>query len=140
YGYHCSLNSYYLCYDPQVVVSIFDRLRNYENGSYASRVGSYKVTGIRDLTTGYDNNQPDNKAVLPTSSSSQMITFTFNNGCVTTLRTSGTEPKVKYYSEMCADPKQTDYEAIRNELSDLVEKLVSDWLQPNINQLIAKAD
>ena len=42
--------------------------------------------------------------VLPTSSSSQMITFTFSNGGVATLRTSGTEPKIKYYTELCAAP------------------------------------
>lgn len=42
--------------------------------------------------------------VLPTSSSSQMITFTFSNGGVATMRTSGTEPKIKYYTELCAAP------------------------------------
>lgn len=42
--------------------------------------------------------------VLPTSKSSQMITFTFANGGVATMRTSGTEPKIKYYSELCAPP------------------------------------
>jgi len=30
-----------------------------------------------------------------------MITFYFTNGVVLTIRTSGTEPKIKYYSEMC---------------------------------------
>lgn len=33
-----------------------------------------------------------------------MITFTFANGGVATMRTSGTEPKIKYYSELCAPP------------------------------------
>lgn len=33
-----------------------------------------------------------------------MITFTFANGGVATIRTSGTEPKIKYYSELCAPP------------------------------------
>ncbi|ETE57356.1 Phosphoglucomutase-2, partial [Ophiophagus hannah] len=42
--------------------------------------------------------------VLPTSKSSQMITFTFSNGCVATMRTSGTEPKIKYYAELSAPP------------------------------------
>ena len=37
---------------------------------------------------------------LPSSASSQMITFYFENGAVLTMRTSGTEPKIKYYSEM----------------------------------------
>lgn len=35
-----------------------------------------------------------------------MVTFTFENGAVITLRTSGTEPKIKYYAEMCANPKE----------------------------------
>lgn len=40
--------------------------------------------------------------ILPSSSSTQMITFYFENGCEATLRTSGTEPKVKYYTEIVA--------------------------------------
>lgn len=35
-----------------------------------------------------------------------MITFTLQNGVVATLRTSGTEPKIKYYTEFCATPGQ----------------------------------
>jgi phosphomannomutase len=68
--------------------------------------GKYPIRSVRDLTTGYDNTQPGNRAVLPVSNSSQMITFTFKNGLVTTLRTSGTEPKIKYYNELCASPDQ----------------------------------
>ena len=34
-----------------------------------------RVSGVRDLTTGHDSTQPDNKAVLPVSSSSQMVSF-----------------------------------------------------------------
>lgn len=41
--------------------------------------------------------------VLPVTSS-HMITFTLQNGIVATLRTSGTEPKIKYYTEYCAAP------------------------------------
>lgn len=33
-----------------------------------------------------------------------MITFSLQNGVVATLRTSGTEPKIKFYSEYCASP------------------------------------
>lgn len=66
--------------------------------------GKYQIESVRDLTTGFDSSQPDNKAVLPVSSSSQMITFSFDNGMVVTLRTSGTEPKIKYYTELCAQP------------------------------------
>lgn len=42
--------------------------------------------------------------ILPVSKSSQMITFYFENGCVATLRTSGTEPKIKYYTELACKP------------------------------------
>jgi Phosphomannomutase len=66
--------------------------------------GKYSVTRVRDLTTGYDSGTADHKATLPTSKSSEMITFTFDNGLVATLRTSGTEPKIKYYTELVASP------------------------------------
>lgn len=42
--------------------------------------------------------------VLPVVRSGHMITFTLQNGFVATLRTSGTEPKIKCYAEYCAAP------------------------------------
>lgn len=68
--------------------------------------GKYTIASVRDLTTGHDSAQPDGRAVLPTSRSSHMITFAFTNGVMLTLRTSGTEPKVKYYTEICAAPEE----------------------------------
>lgn len=59
------------------------------------------------MTTGYDSSTMDNKPLLPISKSSQMITFTFENGLIATLRTSGTEPKIKYYAELCCDPENS---------------------------------
>ncbi|KOC68335.1 Phosphoglucomutase-2 [Habropoda laboriosa] len=110
YGYHISKNSYCICHEPDVIKKIFERLRTYfgEPNTYPSSIlnGKYSIVGIRDLTTGYDNTKPENKAVLPVSQSSQMITFTFKNGSIITLRTSGTEPKIKYYSELCASSKE----------------------------------
>lgn len=58
------------------------------------------------MTTGYDDNQADKKAVLPVSKDSQMITFSFTNGLTATLRTSGTEPKIKYYTELRTSPQE----------------------------------
>uniref|UniRef100_A0A9J8D6D2 Phosphoglucomutase 2 n=1 Tax=Cyprinus carpio carpio TaxID=630221 RepID=A0A9J8D6D2_CYPCA len=105
YGYHISKNSYFICHDQDTIKRLFERLRNYDGkNSYPKECGGFAITAVRDLTTGYDSNQPDNKAVLPTSKSSQMITFTFANGGVATMRTSGTEPKIKYYTELCAAP------------------------------------
>jgi phosphomannomutase len=106
YGYHYSINNYFLCYEPEKIVKIFERMRNW-NGKcdeYPSSIlnGKYKIASIRDLTTGIDTAQSDRKSLLPSSKSSQMITFTLENDTVVTLRTSGTEPKIKYYSEYCA--------------------------------------
>ena len=66
--------------------------------------GKYIVREIRDLTVGFDSSIPDRRAILPVSPDSQMITFGFNNNVILTLRTSGTEPKIKYYSEICGSP------------------------------------
>lgn len=111
YGYHYSMNGYFLCYEPETIDKIFERIRNWngKSGAYPPFIldGKYKIKSIRDLTTGTDTSRPDGKAQLPSSKSSQMITFTLENGTVITLRTSGTEPKVKYYSEYCASPEET---------------------------------
>lgn len=47
------------------------------------------------MTTGYDSAQADKKCLLPRQSG-HMITFSLANRCVLTLRTSGTEPKIKW--------------------------------------------
>ncbi|KJE89583.1 phosphoglucomutase [Capsaspora owczarzaki ATCC 30864] len=101
YGYFASLNSYYLCYSQPTIQKIFQRIRKDEQ--YPTSCGGVAIRHVRDLTTGYDNSKPGNKATLPTSSSSQMVTFTFENGAVITIRTSGTEPKIKYYTELRGD-------------------------------------
>lgn len=65
YGYHISKNSYFICHDQNVIRSLFERLRNYngEKDTYPKECGRFAISAIRDLTTGYDSNQPDNKAV-----------------------------------------------------------------------------
>ena len=134
YGYHFSINSYYLCHDPATTEKIFRRIRSYssETGGYPDTVcgGRLEVVGVRDLTTGYDNTQPDLRAKLPVSSTSQMITFWLENGVVITLRTSGTEPKLKYYTEYCAPPSSTDWGQVEAELQDIVSQAVTELLEP----------
>ena len=96
---------------------------------YPETCGPYKIDKIRDLTAGLIVDFKKNgersvpvslvlfqfnlifsliflklKQSFPSSKSSQMITFYFANGCILTLRTSGTEPKIKWYSEI----RQTD--------------------------------
>nr|XP_054507088.1 glucose 1,6-bisphosphate synthase isoform X2 [Agelaius phoeniceus] len=136
YGYHISKTSYFLCYDPATIKRIFERLRNFEGPeSYPKCCGAYSILHVRDITTGYDSSQLNHKSVLPVSKSSQMITFTFQNGCVATLRTSGTEPKIKYYAEMCALPGHSDRSVLEEELQKLIEALIENFLEPAKNGL-----
>ncbi|KAJ8917646.1 hypothetical protein NQ315_005093 [Exocentrus adspersus] len=142
YGHHISCNSYYICHDGEKIKAIFNRIRNFTGpNTYPQDIlnGKYKITSVRDLTTGYDNNRPDNKAILPVSASSEMITFQFSNGLVCTLRTSGTEPKIKYYTEICASPSITDKKAIEDTLAEMVDGICQELLQPNENGLITRS-
>lgn len=138
YGYHVSINSYFICHDAIIIKQIFERLRNYGTpGQYPATCGPYSIKYVRDLTTGYDNSQPDGKAILPTSKSSQMITFTFQNGCIITMRTSGTEPKIKYYTEFCSKPDSGfNKEAVKRELQKIVQCLIQYFFEPEKNGLI----
>lgn len=142
YGHHISKNSYFICHDQDVIRGLFERLRNYggQRDRYPSECGRFSVTAVRDLTTGYDNNQPDNRAVLPISRSSQMITFTFSNGGVATMRTSGTEPKIKYYTELCTAPGLSDVTSLSKELDELVEAIVEHFFEPQKNNLQPKPE
>lgn len=143
YGYHISNNSYFLCYEQPVIKNLFERLRTFtgQPNTYPESLlnGKYEVKFVRDLMTpGYDSSQPDQKAILPVSRSSQMITFTFENGLVATLRTSGTEPKIKYYAELCARPTETNLEVLQGTLNEMVEAIISEFLQPDKNGLQAR--
>jgi len=140
YGVHISNNSYFICHSQPTIKAIFDRMRTMENGSYPSKLGPFEILAVRDLTgKGHDSSQPDNKPVLPTGSS-QMITFTFSEGCVATIRTSGTEPKIKYYSEISRKPSDcmTSSEA-QAKIDELIHHLCEEFLEPEKNQLQRKA-
>ncbi|XP_038255380.1 phosphoglucomutase-2 isoform X2 [Dermochelys coriacea] len=141
YGCHITKASYFICHDPKTIKELFENLRNYDGkNTYPKSCGKFKVSGVRDLTTGYDSSQPDQKAVLPTSKSSQMITFTFANGGVATMRTSGTEPKIKYYAELCAPPGNSDPDQLKEELGELVSAIEEYFFQPEKNKLQPKAE
>ena len=78
YGYYITKNKYFLCFDPLKMKQIFDEMRAMGGeGKYPTTCAGFKIKNIRDLTTGYDTNQPDNKAVLPTSASSQMVIYIY---------------------------------------------------------------
>jgi phosphoglucomutase len=98
------------------------------------KVEDLDILFIRDLTIGYDSSQPDKIPLLPVSSSSQMITLKLSNGCVFTIRTSGTEPKIKYYSEI----RGQDADLMKKELQKTVKALITLILDPENNALIPK--
>lgn len=131
YGYHVSNNSYFISHDKAKTNEMFSKIQ----ANYPEKLGEYEITGIRDLNKGYDNRNPDNKSILPTQSS-HMITFYFKNGATVTLRTSGTEPKIKYYMEMVAESRET----VESDIKILRELLVKEWYQPEVHGFIARKE
>ncbi len=126
-------DSYFFCRDPKIMFGIFAALRHrHKDGTgYPRTMGPYPIVRVRDLQTpGHDDAVPgDHKPTLPTSSS-PMITFFFANGAVFTLRGSGTEPKLKYYTELPGVEGEAD--AL---LADMIQHMVADFLKPDENGL-----
>ncbi|CAB4055802.1 PGM2 [Lepeophtheirus salmonis] len=137
YGYHFNINSYFFNHDSELTARIFERIRTLHNGGYPISIsnGKYSIKHIRDLTTGYDSSMPNQQSTLPTSSLSQMLTFTFENGFVITLRTSGTEPKLKYYAELCGAPDEKDHKKIEALCKEMINATLEEFLEPKKNKL-----
>jgi phosphomannomutase len=55
-----------------------------------------------------------------------------------TIRTSGTEPKIKWYSEIKQLNMTRSREEIRDELNDLVKHMINEFYQPEANNLKAR--
>jgi len=127
YGHFVSQNDYFIYSKPQVVTDIFCKLRN--SGRYGFICGKLKVERIVDVTLGFDSDAKDGKAKFPVTPGSQMIVFYFSNHCVITLRTSGTEPKIKYYCEMCGQPGESRDQVV-NELEATVRSFVDSFIEP----------
>ncbi|XP_034109020.1 phosphopentomutase-like [Drosophila albomicans] len=140
YGFHTSVVNYVICSDVSLIKTIFKRLRTFKNNeknTYPTSLldGEFEIEHVRDLTTGYDSSKPDKKATLPVNSSTQMITFTFKNGFVITLRTSGTEPKMKYYAEMCGKPEDKRWDELELITRRMVKAAVDEFYEPEKNGL-----
>ncbi|KAF7295173.1 hypothetical protein MIND_01056100 [Mycena indigotica] len=137
YGYFQTSNSYFVCRNPTIIDKIFKRLRNFETDtgrSYPPTIAGLKVTSVVDLTTGYDStNPPSYEPSLPLSSG-HMVQFRASANdtkIVLTIRTSGTEPKIKYYLE--ATGQETD--TVHAVLKQVVNELASGWMEADKNQL-----
>ncbi|RDX42659.1 phosphoglucomutase first 3 domain-containing protein [Lentinus brumalis] len=141
YGFFQTSNSYFICTEPRTIDAIFARVRNFDGKgtatpSYPKSIAGLEVTSVRDLTIGYDSaNPPSYKPALPLSSG-HMIQFKAENktdGTKVTLttRTSGTEPKIKYYLEGSGK----DASAVARLLPRVVEELSESWMQAEKNGL-----
>ncbi|GAA5986375.1 hypothetical protein JCM11641_005360 [Rhodosporidiobolus odoratus] len=155
YGYHATSNSYFICRDSTKTERIFARLRygpeepvDYFNPppsashrlrpkSPTATLGPFPLTYLRDLTVGYDSSTVENKPTLPVDPSAQMISFRVGGEgereedkivVEGTVRTSGTEPKIKFYLEASGTPS-IPRPAIRAKLEQVREALGRDWLR-----------
>uniref|UniRef100_A0A0N4Z579 Phosphoglucomutase-2 n=1 Tax=Parastrongyloides trichosuri TaxID=131310 RepID=A0A0N4Z579_PARTI len=140
YGFHLNKNSYFIVTDQNTIKKLFDNIR--ENKNYPKSIGTYKVKYIRDLTIGYDTEQQDEKPILPISAMQEMITFTLENRSTITLRTSGTEPKIKYYIEYITEAGKSinDLESFKAKLNDLENCLIEEIIKPKDYGLKCKSE
>ncbi|KAK7043778.1 hypothetical protein VNI00_008390 [Paramarasmius palmivorus] len=143
YGYFLTSNDYFICKDPTIIDRIFKKIRNYNSANledadrdYPKEIAGLQVTSVVDLTTGYDStNPPTYKPTLPISSG-HMIQFRARRASdgskiVLTIRTSGTEPKIKYYLEGSGKDKSVVSEL----LPRVVEELGNQWMEADQNKL-----
>ncbi|TBU28932.1 phosphoglucomutase 1 [Dichomitus squalens] len=136
-------NSYFICTEPRTIDAIFARIRNFDGSSAGGGTPSYPktlagltITSVRDLTVGYDSaNPPTYKPALPLSSG-HMIQFRAESRAdgtriTLTTRTSGTEPKIKYYLEGSGK----DAAAVAQLLPKVVQELSDVWMEAEKNGL-----
>ncbi|GAA6061545.1 hypothetical protein JCM10212_002752 [Sporobolomyces blumeae] len=154
YGFHATSNSYFICRDPKKTDRIFSQLRfgqpdvdsktaSAQQLRFPTTLASYPLTLMRDLTIGYDSSQPgpDHVPRLPVDRSAHMISFEVGSRTgedddddvqvVGTVRTSGTEPKIKFYLEA----KGSDRSKVREKLDEVREAVGSEWLRWEENGL-----
>ncbi|KAH8833487.1 hypothetical protein DL96DRAFT_1703152 [Flagelloscypha sp. PMI_526] len=142
YGYFETNNGYFICNEPSTIDAIFSRIRRYETTShpstrtYPSSIANILITQVTDLTKGcsWDSNREGGVPLLPLSSG-HMIQFRAGQEgderspvrIVLTLRTSGTEPKIKYYLE----GNGQNQKVVTRALKDVVKELGDKWLEAN---------
>ncbi|KAL5460508.1 hypothetical protein EMCRGX_G033959 [Ephydatia muelleri] len=137
YGRFVSEVSYFICESKETIRELFHNLR--AEKKYPTTCGGEKIISVVDLTVGYDSSRPPHfQPVLPVDSDSQMIQFVLDS-CIFTLRTSGTEPKIKYYVEMATKPGSTTSEQeVKKRLKHIVKAIVDELLQPERYGLLAR--
>ncbi|RXW24163.1 hypothetical protein EST38_g1705 [Candolleomyces aberdarensis] len=141
YGYFKSNNGYFICNEPPKIDAIFHRLRNFtgqeKDRSYPETIGNLPITSIVDLTLGYDSRYPPTYEPTLPLSSGHMVQFRAGRDeddarLILTIRTSGTEPKIKYYLEGSG----SDEAKVEGILARVVEELGSVWMEADKHGLL----
>jgi len=138
YGRYVSYNSYLFSYNNATTERIFHNIRyqNSDSLNYKRVYNNTTITSIKDITIGYDSTTIDNQLDLPITPDNQMIMFEFSNGCSVILRTSGTEPKIKYYTEMVYRDTTSSSSDLLFNLISFVAGVIEETLEPQINGLV----
>ncbi|KAF9532444.1 phosphoglucomutase 1 [Crepidotus variabilis] len=137
YGYFETYNGYFKCDKSTIIEEIFYSIRHQSKSqTYPTSLGGFQIYRIIDLTTGYDSGSPPLfKPTLPLSSG-HMIQIMgkqldSSNTFFLTLRTSGTEPKIKFYLEGSGSKKADISKFLRIVVDDLAE----NWIQASFYSL-----
>jgi len=133
YGHFETNNSYFICDDPKITDDIFSHIRNYGSSANSDRIypqtlAGLEITRVIDLTVGYDSgNPPSWQPALPISSGHMIQLRAGSKGVslTLTLRTSGTEPKIKYYLEGSGGDPQAVKSCLHRATLDIAE----NWIQ-----------
>jgi phosphoglucomutase len=143
YGYHESINTYFVSPSPNYTKAVFAKLRGSEAIS-RMMLGPYKIVRWRDITNGTESGAWENK--LPLDKSSEMLKFHLAEASTAThteagvkevadgkaaevsftIRASGTEPKIKLYLECSSS---TEEMAVRH-AADTFSTIIKEWILP----------
>ncbi|KAI1933013.1 hypothetical protein LOZ66_006623 [Ophidiomyces ophidiicola] len=125
YGFHETLNTYFVSPDSITTIKLFEHIRSIPEEKRCS-IGSLPVMRWRDVTNGFDTDISEPSSRLPIDPTSQMLTVWSERGIRFTLRASGTEPKVKIYIESCCPLREDAVDAVVVTLLTVLEH----WILP----------
>ena len=94
YGHFKDANTYLISPEPAITNRVFQDIRRLGH-PYPGTLGQFRISRWRDLTMGFDSATSSHVPELPVSPDSQMITCELDGNVKFTLRSSGTEPKIK---------------------------------------------
>lgn len=131
--YFATKNSYLRIEDVQKRAHAFDRFREMYKAvgstpqSYPITIEGMEIRRVRDLAENFDSKMASGTCENQFPVQDNMLTIELVNGVKMTLRGSGTEPKLKYYSE-CLSP--TSREDASEKLEASVPRLLQVVLGP----------